>query len=129
MYGMMQTMRMCDCEVVSLYCFVGIFITNYYTPRLHKGDAYSIKEILLPPIENQVFCKYYSMEKSEKIKYTFPVVQEVHKIKNYNELQWPGQKLEKGDVVGYMFKVGERSIEVLNIGNKTSEDIPNGACF
>ena len=125
-------LSMLACAILIIGVVTGMIIgmnalVDYSTPGLHKGDPYSIEEIWLPPIKNKVRCKYVSL--GRRTLSNCPVVHEGYKTKNYNEFQWPAQYLEQGDVLGYMFKVGERSVEVWNVKDKSSEEIPNGACF
>lgn len=110
----------------------GIVAVKHWTkdsvPGMRSDEPYRWEEALLPPVQSISQCNY-GRGKTTLLYVHCWVNHEGLKPKRYDLLNWPEGIIQKGDILGYNFKVNERTVEVWNIREGNGDMRYNGACL
>lgn len=115
--------------IIIVLCVLGgnyLFPNN--VPGLKKDEPYVFEDVWMPPIKEVEFCTR-PLSMRPPIPMRCKVVHEDFSTRMYTFDLWPAGSIKEGSVLGYSFKVGQRTVELWRIRKGRYEEKYNGACL
>lgn len=101
--------------------------TKDMVPGVRSDEPYRWEEVWLPPVQSVSRCKYWASKSHMTAQCS--VNHEGLKPRVYNMQNWAEGVIQPGDILGYSFKVNDRTVEIWNTRQGNGDMKYNGACL